>query len=253
MSKSNDKPPFAALQHLGGPANSTALICLPYAGGGVSTYRSWPLRVPSISVYAMSVPGRDARLFDPLFTTLESLVASIVEAVRPLTGRPFALFGHSMGGLVAYEVARLLRKKGSAAPVHLFVSAIRAAHLPDPNPRIFDLPDKRFIQQLRWFGANTLLEEEGGAEILDLMLPTLRADFRIVQTYRYRSEPPLACPITVFGAMQDNTTSEQELKEWRQHTSSFFDLVMLPGGHNYLDSTGEAVQAHIRSRLAGGA
>jgi medium-chain acyl-[acyl-carrier-protein] hydrolase len=180
--------------------------------------------------------------------TLESLVASIVEAIRPLTSRAFSLFGHSMGGLVAYETARLLRQKYSATPIHLFVSAIRAAHLPDPNPKIFDLPDKIFIEQLQWFGSNPLnIEEE--SEILKLMLPTLRADFRIVQTYQLRSEPALTCPITAFGGLRDNTTGESELKEWRHHTSSAFELVVLPGGHHYLDSASQVVTGHIRFRL----
>ncbi len=156
MNKRIGKSPSVELQRLGGLPGSTAIVCVPYAGGGAAAYRSWPNLLGSVDVYVLSFPGRDARLFDPLFTTLDSLVLSIVDAIRPLTDRRYALFGHSMGGLLAYEAVRVLRRENATPPVHLFVSGIRVPHLPDPNPKIFDLPDNLFVEELCRFEATTL-------------------------------------------------------------------------------------------------
>lgn len=248
MNKRIGKSPSVELQRLGGPPSSTAIVCVPYAGGGAAAFRSWPNLLGSVDVYALSFPGRDARLFDPLFTTMDLLVASIVDAIRPLADRRFALFGHSMGGLLAYEAVRVLRRQNATPPVHIFVSGIRAPHLPDPNPKIFDLPDNLFVEELCRFEATTLNVDQH-SEIIALMLPTLRADFRIVQTYRYYPEKPLVCPITAFGGLQDKTTSEREMQQWRHHTGRAFNLVMLSGGHFFLDTAVNSVLKHIKAQL----
>ena len=134
----------------------------------------------------------------------------------------------------------------SACPYFCFWES--GAHLPDPNPKIFDLPDNLFVEELCQFEATTLNVDQH-SEIIALMLPTLRADFRIVQTYRYYPEKPLVCPITAFGGLQDKTTSEREMQQWRHHTGRAFNLVMLSGGHFFLDTAVNSVLKHIKAQL----
>ncbi len=206
---------------------------MPYAGGSAAIFRSWAKHLASVDLYALGLPGRDSRLGDSPFTTLESLVVSAVDAMHLLAKRPYALFGHSMGALIAFETARLLRRRRAASPVHLFVSGFRAPHLPDPKPPYFDLPPEKFIDELRRISAPTF-DPDAHPELVELMLPTLRADFQVVQTYRYCPEPPLACPLTAFGGLEDHEVNERQLQEWQHHTSASFSLKMLPGGHFFL-------------------
>ncbi|MBR0820277.1 thioesterase II family protein [Bradyrhizobium liaoningense] len=252
MSVSGSRQAEVELYHLGGTAGSVALICAPYAGGGNAIFRSWPKSLPSVDFYALSLPGREARFSEPPFSALNTLVTSAVEAMRPLESRAFALFGHSMGGLVAFEVARQLRRSNARAPIHLFVSGFRAPHLPDPKPPLFDLPRVRFIDELRRISAPNF-DADRFPELIDLMLPTLRADFRLVQTYDYRPEPALTCPVTAFGGTEDSDVGERELREWRQHTSGAFTIRMLPGGHFFLQTQSRAllreVDRHLRSTV----
>jgi medium-chain acyl-[acyl-carrier-protein] hydrolase len=240
--------PHVELYHLGGAADAVALICVPYAGGSTAIFRSWPKTLPSVDFYALGLPGRGARLADPPFTALEPLVASAVEALQPLAPRPFALFGHSMGGLIAFETARRLRRKNAAAPVHLFVSGFRAPHLSDPRPPLFDLPRPEFLDELRRLNA-AVFDPTDHLELIDLMIPTLRADFRLVQTYVYNSGPMLTCPITAFGGSHDSEVSDWQLREWRQHTSAAFMTKVLPGGHFFLQTAGQALLEEIRRQL----
>jgi medium-chain acyl-[acyl-carrier-protein] hydrolase len=221
---------------------------VPYAGGNTTIFRSWPKSLPSVDFYALGLPGREARFTEPPFTAIDPLVASAVKAMRPLAERPFALFGHSMGGLIAFEIARQLRRRNAEAPVHLFVSGFRAPHLPDPRPPLFDLPRARFIDELRRISAPNL-DPDQHAELIDLMLPTLRADFRVVQTYGYRAEAMLTCPITAFGGSQDIDVSERDLQEWRQQTSAAFTMKMLPGGHFFLQTQSQNLLVEIAHQL----
>jgi medium-chain acyl-[acyl-carrier-protein] hydrolase len=248
MIVSDGRHPDVELYHLGGEAGSVALVCAPYAGGGNAIFRSWPKSLPSVDFYALSLPGREARFSEPPFSTLDALIASAVEAMRPLENRPFALFGHSMGGLVAFEAARRLRKNNAGAPIHLFVSGFRAPHLPDPKPPLFDLPRVRFIDELRRIAAPSF-DPDRFPELIDLMLPTLRADFRLVQTYDYRPEPMLTCPITAFGGAEDSDVGERQLREWRQHTSGAFAIRMLPGGHFFLQTQAQALLREVDQQL----
>jgi medium-chain acyl-[acyl-carrier-protein] hydrolase len=240
--------PRVELRHIGDDGPPTALVCLPFAGGGPSMFRSWPKLLPSADLYALGLPGREQRIAEPPFTALEPLVASAVDAIAPLAGRPFALFGHSMGALVAFETARRLRRENAATPFHLFVSSFRAPHLPDPRPPYYDLPRAEFIEELRRLNLDTF-DPDKYPELVDLMLPTLRADFRTVQTFAYREEPPLTCPITAFGGSEDCDVDEWQLMEWKRHTSAAFAIRMLPGGHFFLHTETRNLLLEIARRL----
>jgi medium-chain acyl-[acyl-carrier-protein] hydrolase len=140
-----------------------------------------------------------------------------------------------MGGLVSFELARLLRKKYGKSPVHLFISGYRAPQVPDPDPPIHDLPEPEFLEALRRLNGTPEVVL-GNTELMQILLPALRADFAVIETYAYTPESPLACPITAFGGLQDREVSCEDLKAWQQQTNAAFSLQMLPGDHFFLQS-----------------
>lgn len=213
------------------------LFCLPYAGGSASVFRDWPNRLPpSIEVCAVQLPGRETRLKEPVFTRLGPLVQELARAVLPSLDRPVALFGHSVGALIAFELARHLRAQYGIRPVHLWAAACPAPQLPDADAPIHTLPEPDFRERVRRFNGTptAVLEHE---ELMGMMGPVLRADFALRETYAYVSDAPLDCPITVFGGVQDHDVGEAALLAWQAQTSRSFRLHMLPGNHFFLHSS----------------
>ena len=211
------------------------LFCFPYAGGGAAIYRLWPQSLPSeVEACMAQLPGRGTRLREEPFTNLDALVAAIAEAIAPLLDKPFALFGHSMGAMISFELARRLREQGQPQPSHLFISGRRAPQLPNDDPISYNLPDAELGQELlRLIGTPKEVLEH--PELMELMLPLLRADFSVVETYDYRPGVPLDCPLTVFGGLRDAEVSREQLEAWREQTTSEFALRMLPGDHFFLN------------------
>ena len=219
--------------------NSSArlrLFCFPYAGGGAVIYRAWPeMLPPQIEISAAQLPGRGNRIREAPYTALMPLVEATCEAILPHLDRPFAFFGHSMGAMIAFELARHLRERGSPQPVHLFVSGRRAPQIPRA-PRVrYDAPEPEFIEELRTL-EGTPPEVLDHPELMQLMLPLLRADFSVVHTYAYTPAPPLDCPITAVGGLQDEEANREHLEAWREHTSTDFKVRMLQGGHFFLNT-----------------
>ena len=218
------------------PQASLRLFCFAYAGGGALTFRTWSDSLPmSVEVCAVELPGRGTRLRESPFTRMEPLVQAIAIALLPQLDKPFAFFGHSMGALVSFELACLLRKKYGINPVHLFVSGRRAPQIPNPNPPTYALPKPAFVAQLRRLNGTPEAVLEN-AELLQLLLPTVRADFEALETYIHQAEPPLDCPITAFGGLADSETNIDELEAWANQTTTAFSLQMLPGDHFFLYS-----------------
>ncbi len=182
------------------------------------------------------------------FTQLEPLVPTLASALFPYLDKPFAFFGHSMGGLVSFELARLLRREYGLSPVHLFVSAHRAPQVPDPDAPIHALPNPEFLQELRRYNGTPEAVLEN-AELMQLLLPTLRADFAVVETYAYTPEQPLDCPITAFGGLDDREVSSNELEAWREQTKASFVLKMFPGDHFFLDSAKPLLLQSLSQKL----
>ncbi|MBE9016055.1 putative thioesterase [Chroococcidiopsis sp. CCALA 051] len=212
------------------------LFCLPYAGGGAMTYRRWADSLsPSVEVCAVELPGRGMRLREKPFTRLDALVEAIAIAIRPDLDKPLALFGHSMGAIVSFELARLLRRQYGIDPVYLFVSGRRAPQIPHPKPPTYNLPEPAFLAELRRLNGTPAAVLEN-TELLQLVLPTVRSDFEALETYRYQPEPPLDCAIAAFGGLSDAETNIQELEAWTEQTTAAFSLYMLPGDHFFLDS-----------------
>lgn len=214
------------------------LFCFPYAGGNAHIYRGWQddLSPDHVQVCAVEIPGRGRQRRRPPFATLEPLVDAVLDAIEPFLDRPFALFGHSMGGLIAFELARTLRRRGGPQPVHLFVSAADAPGGPRTRPSsIRSAAEVDVKKELRVLGGTpqVLLDNE---ELMELMLPVLRADFSIIETYEYRPEAPLVMPITVFGGISDQVVSQQSLRGWLEQSTGDSQLRLFPGDHFFLHS-----------------
>ncbi len=212
------------------------LFCFPFAGGGASIYRTWPDGLPaSIETCSVQLPGRESRLREPLFARLQPLVQSLTQILRPYLNMPYALFGHSLGALISFELARALVLQNHPGPVHLFVSGHAAPQIPDTHRPIHQLPDSEFIQELGHLNG-TPREVLQNAELMALFLPVLRADFTLNETYRYLPGALLECPISAFGGWQDSMTSRDSLAAWREQTRNVFMLRMFPGDHFFLYS-----------------
>ena len=219
------------------PQARLRLFCFPYAGTGASIFRTWPDGLPAdVEVCPVQFPGRGTRLMETPFTQLSHLVQALAQALVPLLDKPFAFFGHSMGALVGFELARQLRRQSGVQPVRLFVSAARAPQIPHRDRPIHALPEGEFLAELRRLNGipEKVLEE---AELMQIMLPVLRADFAVYETYVYSTEPPLHCPISTFGGLQDQRVSRGDLEAWRNQTNGSFSLRMFPGDHFFWRTT----------------
>jgi medium-chain acyl-[acyl-carrier-protein] hydrolase len=218
------------------PAASMRLFCLPYAGGSPLIFQNWPASLPSnIEVCAIQLPGRGMRLSEPPFTKLESLIESLAPVLRPFLDKPFAFFGHSMGGMISFELARALRLRFGLEPACLFIAGRQAPPIQDRTAARYDLPEPEFLEQVRCLNG-TPPEILAQPELMRLLVPLLRADFELCQTYVYKPGPPVDCPMFIFGGVKDAEVSQEELEGWRPHTTGAFSLRMLPGDHFFIQS-----------------
>ncbi|HYP25227.1 MAG TPA: thioesterase II family protein [Blastocatellia bacterium] len=232
------------------PSASVRLFCFPYAGGTAAGFRKWPAGLPnSVEVWSVQYPGRGSRIRESPFTRIAPLVDAAAEALMPYMDSPFAFFGHSMGAVVAFELSRILRRELSRTPLHLFVSGRRAPQVVDDTDEIYKLPDDEFVEELRRLNG-TPAEVLEHKELMQLMLPLLRADFEAIGTYEYREEPPLACPISAFGGLEDQDVSRDNLAAWRSQTTSSFSVRMMPGDHFFLHSGEPLLLGALAQELA---
>jgi medium-chain acyl-[acyl-carrier-protein] hydrolase len=210
------------------------LFCFPYAGGGASVFRAWARDLPKdVEVAAVQLPGRESRLIEEPFGEIGEIVQALTSAVRPFLDRSYAFFGHSMGTLVAFELARELRRRGERGPVRLIVSGHRAPQLCRRRGAIHHLPQNDFVAELRRLNG-TPEEVLHDPELMSVVLPTLRADFGACERYVYQPDDPLNCPISAFGGLQDPDVARDDLAAWREQTRGELVLRMLPGDHFFL-------------------
>ncbi len=231
------------------PQAKLRLFCFPYAGSGALSFRTWSDSLPStVEVCPIELPGRGSRLMESPFTQLSALIQELVRALHPYLDKPFAFFGHSLGGLISFELAHRLRTDYQLSPVHLLVSGCRAPQIPAPRPPIHALPEPAFLDELRRLSGTpeTVLEN---AELMQLLLPVLRADFALLETYVYTPKPPLDYPISAFGGLQDREVSCDELEAWREQTSAAFSLQRLPGDHFFLHSARSLLLQSLSQKL----
>jgi medium-chain acyl-[acyl-carrier-protein] hydrolase len=191
-----------------------------------------------VDLVPIQLPGRESRWREKTYDGIDALVDAMAHDLQPYFDVPFVFFGHSMGALVAFEMARFVSRVYGRTPAHLFVSGHRAPHLPSRFPSLHHLPDDTFVREMqsRYGGIPDAILQD--AELLSLFLPTLRADMKMIETYRYIAGSPLDCPLSVFGGWQDKIVNEAELDAWRQYTSQSVALRMFPGDHFYM-------QAHL--------
>lgn len=231
------------------PRATFRLFCFPYAGGSTLIYRTWADSLPvHVEVCGIQLPGRGSRMREQPFLDLVELVETLAPVLEPYFDKPFAFFGHSMGATIGFEMARLLSREGKQLPQHLFVSGRRAPQFPETDCPTYNLPDPEFIEELRRLNGTPreLLENP---ELMQLLLPLLRADFTVCQTYALKEAPPLTCPITACGGLQDTCVSREHLEGWRQHTSDSFALRMLPGDHFFLQTSQPALLRMLAREL----
>lgn len=210
------------------------LFCLPYAGGGTAIFRAWSKELPSfVDVCPIQLPGRETRLDEPAAVRMEPLADAIAQAMLPYLDKPFVFFGHSMGALISYEVARRLRTGNGLEPVHLFASAHGGPHIPEKDKHVYRLSDAEFLNHLRTLNG-TPQQVLDCPELMKILLPTLKADFELLGTYEYRPAAPFSCPITVFGGSHDHSVTADQLAGWESHTTGKVSVKFLPGDHFYL-------------------
>lgn len=235
-----------------GPASPLArlrLFCFPHAGGGASVFHNWPVALSNrLDVRAIHLPGRETRLREPPFTRAEDSAEAITQALQERLDLPFAFFGHSMGALLSFEVARSLRRRGLPEPGYLFVSGHRAPQIARPRPAVFHLPEEEFLEAL-----HDLYDPPEAAlkipELRELLLPTLRADIRLCETYEYSPEPQLECPIVAFGGHDDQETPVEFLQSWGIQTQAAFEMKRFAGGHFYLADALPEILRLVNSKL----
>ena len=236
------------------PGARLRLLCVPYAGGSAAAFRGWANSLPvDVELWGVQLPGRASRRDEPPLTRMDSLVEVIADelvAVRDgaLTDRPFALFGHSMGALVAFELARQLRERHKVPVSGLLVAGRGAPHLPDPGPALACGREPALVAELQRLGgvpAEVLRDEVRRARMLRL----IRADFAVCETYAYQSAAPLDCPITVFGGIEDFDWPLETLAAWRVHTTSTTQVHTFAGGHFFIDTAREAFLRQLAASL----
>lgn len=225
------------------------LFCFHYAGGGASMFRAWGEAFPeTIEVCAIQLPGRENRLRERAAAHIDPLVEYLTQVMEPFLDIPFACYGHSIGALCAFELTRRLRRREWPLPRHLFVAAHRAPQLSRSGPMLHMMQDADLVRELRRLGGtpDAVLQHP---ELMALLMPTLRADLALTETYEYTAEPALDCPITALGGFDDREVDRYQLEAWRVHTSRSFRLAMFDGDHFFLQGARNEVRQLIRESL----
>lgn len=230
------------------PAAYLRLFCFPYAGAGAGAYRDWPGLLPKdIEVAAVQLPGREWRIQESPLADMRQLAADVLQGIRPYLDKPFAFLGTSMGGTLQFELARMLRHEGGPLPVCLMPLAIGAPHIPEEK-LFHTLPDDELLEEIGEFG---VLSEEITAhpELLELLLPILRADCTAHETYTCVEEEPFDFPIWVYGGFGDDLVTRARLDAWAVHTTGTCRVHMLPGGHLFVDEMPDMLLQSMARRL----
>ncbi len=210
------------------------LFCFSHAGGGASSFRNWQSFFPShIEVCPVQLPGRENRFMEPFITNMDELIDKMWFHISGVLDCPFAFFGHSLGGLIAYELAKKVECENKISLLRLFISAASAPDNIDTRQMFHQLPNDRFIHHLRKYGGmpEQLLQD---IEAMDVFLPRLRADFTLFETYLNRAPFSVNAPIVVFGGNEDYLVGLKNLQAWEKYTKASFTLQLFPGDHFYL-------------------
>lgn len=229
------------------PAATRRLFCFPFAGGGATAFRGWQAGLPDVEVVALQLPGRERRLREEPLRSVDELVPRLDEAIAGLVDLPFAFYGHSMGAVAAFELARRLRQQSLPMPQHLFLAARGAPQLERKAPPYDELSDLEFVDEInrRYGGIPVAILRE--PELMKLFLPAIRADFSILESYKYVEGPPLDCPITAFGGALDKEIKTAAIQGWQQQTTGPFVFHEIPGDHFFLHTYRDQLLETVRA------
>jgi medium-chain acyl-[acyl-carrier-protein] hydrolase len=217
------------------------VFCLPYAGASADRYRAWQGFIPpELDLCLVHLPGRSRRIAEKSFQKLTLLVDALAHQMDSKTDIAYALYGHSMGGLIGFELARELFRRYKIGPRHLFVSGCLPPQLANSGRSTFALPDSEFIAELKRL-KGTPAEILDNAELMEIFLPLLRADFELVETYQCRPGVCLACPITVYSGLDDERVPPQSMRCWEEHTSAGCTTRLLHGDHFFINAGQEFI------------
>ena len=220
-------------------AEGLRLFWFPHAGGGagwLAGTRVQAFRLPHATICPVRLPGREARIAEAPFERMEPLVAALANAIQPYLAQPFAFFGHSMGAAVAFELARLLRRRSQPLPKLLVASGARAPqfrrnYTPPPAPG-----DEQFLAELQRLQGipDELIDDPA---LMRAILPALRADAALYRKYAYTEDAPLDCAIRPYGGAEDRNVGREHLEAWAEQTTASFEVRLFPGGHFYMQSS----------------
>ncbi len=228
------------------------LFCVPHAGVGPSAFRGWKEQLrPDVEVIVIQLPGREGRFREEPYQRIEGLASDLTEAMLPYLAddQRFAFFGNSLGGLISFQTLHEIQRRTGRRAAHFFVSAIGAPHIPPPLPPMGNLGDQELVREIseRYGGIpSQVMQDE---EFLAAVVPTLRADIRMLEAYDRGAPHPLSCPITAFGGIRDQTVPMEHIAGWREQTTGSFSRVILDEEHLFLQSAREELIANVRQTL----
>lgn len=226
------------------------VFCLPFAGGSKTSYYRYVDAAPeSLTLIPVELPGRGGRFGEPLPGDTDAAVADILRQIRHLLDDPYAFYGHSMGALLSYLLAKRIAEEGLNQPLHLFLTGKGAPSVPGRNSPLYLLPDRELVQALRKMGGmpELILNDH---KLLDLFLPVIRNDLMVTETYRYEGPAGLSMPITVVTGSEENLHPERTAA-WRDESSGEVDIKVLPGGHFFIFDYAREIVDLITRTLCG--
>ena len=212
------------------------LICFPYAGGGIATYSSWVKHIPdNIEVCIVQMPGRGVRILESAHTNMNDVISELLTVIPDYLNKPYILFGHSLGSHIAFELMRQLQALQLPLPLHFIASGSRGPHDKPKKKNIYRLPDQEFIAEIKKLNStpNEVLENQ---ELMDLLLPPLRADFELADAYCYDGDIEFNCPISILGGEDDLDISFTQLKSWQNVFVKKAQIYMIAGDHFFIDN-----------------
>ena len=249
--KAMDDPNLWLPKGLAKPTANWILFCLPFAGGNAQYYRNWQELLPQwLELCPLQPPGRGERLRHKALETITDMAheASLAVQLKIKPGKKIAIFGHSMGSLLAFETTKALLKKGVSVE-YLFISGYNAPHIKRKQYDIHDKPDDFVLNSLKDYGG-TSKEMLASPDMRELYLPTVRADFKALETYRCKDKTAFDIPLLVTYGEKDDAVSTSSIKQWKNYTTNFFELIKMPGEHFYLTDERKTLVREIVERLA---
>jgi medium-chain acyl-[acyl-carrier-protein] hydrolase len=233
------------------PAASIRLFCFHCAGGSASEFRGWPAHLHGrMELVAVQLPGREARVRDAFIASIDDLISGVVQAITPLLDKPYVVFGHSFGAVGGFEVIRELRRRRLNQPFLFIPAGRQGPHVKDKDPPIASLPKEEFIEELRKDYGDHIGHVLASDELREVFIPQIHADFALSESYRFRAEQPLDCPIVAFAGVSEKDLETEELNAWSAHTNQSFHSRRFPGDHFFIRESQALVIEAINQEVA---